>query len=193
MCKHSSAWKGLVLYESTCVGREEDTSSLLDSPILLNIKFPILLNIPLVIFNMNITQYYQYYSILLFQYYSIFLTLKLCFFIYNMCQYSSILQATSNIHQYSSILPEQLGNVADDVQGPPAGLVTVAEPGTGRMTILGPGPAGPPAAWRRPGASLQARALPAMSSAALADPDRRLHTVTVSQWPLPSPPRPGPG
>ena len=62
------------------------------------------------VFNINITQYYQYYSILLIQYYSIFLTLKTVLFQFNMCQYSSILQAISNIRQYSSILPEQLGD-----------------------------------------------------------------------------------
>ena len=28
-----------------------------------------------------------------------------------MCQYSSILQAISNVHQYSEILPEQLADV----------------------------------------------------------------------------------
>ena len=33
----------------------------------------------MVVFNISITQYYQYYSILFIQYYSIFLTTKLCF------------------------------------------------------------------------------------------------------------------
>ena len=61
-------------------------------------------------FNINITQYYSILLILLIQYYSILLTLKTVLFQFNMCQYSSILQATSNIHQYSSILPEQLGD-----------------------------------------------------------------------------------
>ena len=51
------------------------------------------------VFNINITQYYQYYSILLIQYYSIFLTLKTLPFRFNVCHYSSILQAISNIHQ----------------------------------------------------------------------------------------------
>ena len=74
----------------------------------------------------NTTQYYtggiqyQYYSILpilpilLIQYYSIFLTLKTVLFQFKMCQYTLILQAISNIPQYSSILPEQLGDVFFD-------------------------------------------------------------------------------
>ena len=93
---------------------------------------PILLNIT------NITQYYQYYSILhakvilerswillkcypyysilptsklRIQYYSIFRTLKTVLFQFKLCQYSSILQAISKIHQYSLILPEQLADV----------------------------------------------------------------------------------
>ena len=63
----------------------------------------------------NITQYsigdiqYQFYSILpilLTQYYSIFLNLKTVLFQFNMCQYSSILQAISNIHQYPTLNPQ---------------------------------------------------------------------------------------
>ena len=68
----------------------------------------------------NITQYsiggmqYQYYSILLIQYYSTVLTRKTGLFQSNMCQYSSILQAISNLHQYSSISPEQLRDGSSD-------------------------------------------------------------------------------
>ena len=36
--------------------------------------------------------------------------MKTVLFQFNMCQYSSILQAITNILQYSSILPEQLGD-----------------------------------------------------------------------------------
>ena len=67
-----------------------------------NIK---LLNITLVVFIINMTQNYQYCSILLIQYNSIFLrilTLKTVLFQFNimMCQYPSILQAIPNVHQY---------------------------------------------------------------------------------------------
>ena len=49
-----------------------------------------------------------------------------------MCQYSSILQAISNIPQYSSILPEQLGD-AGPLAGPglrrrPGGLTVSSDP-----------------------------------------------------------------
>ena len=94
-------------------------------PILHNITNQIFTNIAQYYIS-NITQYSfggiqcQYYStlpILLNITYSILLnipnphwSLKTVVFLFNMCQYSSILQAISNILQYSSILPEQLGD-----------------------------------------------------------------------------------
>ena len=58
------------------------------------------------VFNINITQYYQFYSLLLIQYYTIFSILKTVLFQFNMSRYSSILQAISNIRQYSSIFSQ---------------------------------------------------------------------------------------
>ena len=70
------------------------------SPIFTNITFPILFNIPLSVSNINITQYYQYYSILLIQYYSIFLILKTVLFQFNIRQYYKSLEIFINIPQY---------------------------------------------------------------------------------------------
>ena len=93
------------------------------SSIIFNIKFPIFINITQYYF-FNNTQYYiskvyiQYYIILPIDFniiYSIqpnyshkYSEPSKTRFSDSMCQYSSILQAISNIHQYSSILPEQL-------------------------------------------------------------------------------------
>ena len=74
--------------------------------------------------------------VFLIQYVSLFLNITSHFLLFSMCHYSWILQAIFHVHQYSSILPEQLGggawpslrSLASLSGQPPAGSVGAATP-----------------------------------------------------------------